>query len=408
MGFSPPEEQLKQLKKGAAEIVSEAELLSKLKKSHKENKPLRIKAGFDPSRPDIHVGHTVLLNKMRQFQQLGHHVMFLIGDFTALIGDPTGKNEARPPLTREEVDANAKTYAKQVFKVLDKDKTEVMYNSAWMMKFTSVDFIRLTQQYTVARMLERDDFTKRYQSKTPIHMHELLYPLVQGYDSVAMKSDVEMGGTDQKFNLLVGRELQKSYGQEAQCIFTMPILEGLDGVQKMSKSLDNYIGVEDSPRDMFGKTMRVSDELMIRYYELLTDITVEQLEQLRADMKSGKKHPRAVKVELARTLVERFHGAQAAKNAVEEFDRIFVNKGTPDEVPLKTVSAQKGLWICKLMADTGMTASSSEARRLIEGRAVEIDGTKVDDPQLKLDLTAGKEFLLKAGKRKFLKIQVKP
>jgi tyrosyl-tRNA synthetase len=407
VGFLAPEEQLKQLKKGVAEIVSEGELLNKLKRSQKENKPLRIKAGFDPSRPDLHFGHTVLMNKMRQFQELGHHVIFLIGDFTALIGDPTGKNEARPPLTREEIEVNAKTYAQQVFKILDKSKTEVAYNSAWMMKFTSADFIRLTAQYTVARMLERDDFTKRYQNKTPIHMHELLYPLVQGYDSVALKSDLEMGGTDQKFNLLVGRELQKGSGQEPQCILTMPILEGLDGVQKMSKSLDNYIGVEDSPRDMFGKTMKVSDELMYRYYELLTDITVGDLEQLKQDVKSGKKHPRQVKVDLARTMVARFHGKEAGEKAVEEFDRIFVNKGLPDEVPEVSVSAQSGLSICKLMVEAGLSASNGEAKRLIEGKAVERDGEKIVDPQLKVDLKAGESFVLKAGKKKFVRVQVK-
>lgn len=407
MSFLDPAEQLKQLKRGAFEIVSEAELLAKLKKSAKEGKPLRIKAGFDPSRPDLHIGHTVLINKMRQFQQLGHHVIFLIGDFTAMIGDPTGKNEARPPLSAEEIKVNAKTYAEQVFKILDPKKTEVAYNSHWMMKFTSADFIRLTSQYTVARMLERDDFTKRYQSQTPIHMHELLYPLVQGYDSVALKSDVELGGTDQKFNLLVGRELQKSAGQEPQCILTVPILEGLDGVQKMSKSLDNYIAVEDSPRDMFGKTMRVSDELMVRYYELLTDISVEDLEKLKSDLKTGKRHPREVKVELGRLLVERFHGSEAAGNAVKEFDRIFVDKGLPDEIPSRDIGAQKGLWICKLMVETGLATSSSEGRRLIEGRAVEKDGEKIIDPQLKVDLVAGQNFVLKAGKKKFVRVQVK-
>lgn len=404
--FLAPEEQLKQLKKGAAEIVSDAELLAKLKKSHKENKPLRIKAGFDPNRPDLHIGHTVLLNKMRQFQQLGHHVIFLIGDFTAMIGDPTGKNEARPPLTPAEIAQNAETYARQVYKVLDKDKTEVAYNSTWMGKFSPADFIRLTSQYTVARILERDDFQKRYHSHTPIHLHEFLYPLVQGYDSVALKADVELGGTDQKFNLLVGRELQKSAGQEPQCILTVPILEGLDGVQKMSKSLDNYIAVEDSPRDMFGKTMRVSDELMLRYYELLTDITVEELERLKADLKSGAKHPRNVKVELGRLLVERFHGSEAAANAVAEFDRIFVDKGLPDEIPVKSVAAQKGLWICKLMVDVGLATSNSEGRRLIEGKAVERDGEKILDPQLKVDLTTGESFVLKAGKKKFVRVQV--
>jgi len=404
--FRDPEEQLKQLKKGAAEIVSDAELLAKLRKSYKENKPLRVKAGFDPNRPDLHIGHTVLINKMRQFQQLGHHVIFLIGDFTAMIGDPTGKNEARPPLSEAEIKANAQTYADQVFKILDKDKTEIAYNSLWMMKFTPADFIRLTSQYTVARMIERDDFTKRLANKTPIHMHELLYPLVQGYDSVALKSDVELGGTDQKFNLLVGRDLQKSAGQEPQCILTVPILEGLDGVQKMSKSLDNYIAVEDSPREMFGKTMRVSDELMFRYYELLTDITVEELAQLREDVKSGAKHPRAVKVELGRLLVERFHGAEAGRNAVAEFDRIFVDKGLPDDIPVKPVAAQGDLGICKLMVETGLAATNSEARRLIEGKAVERDGEKIQDPQLKLDLKSGENFILKAGKKKFVRVQV--
>jgi tyrosyl-tRNA synthetase len=403
--FLAPEEQLKQLKKGSAEIVSDAELLAKLRRSHKENKPLRIKAGFDPSRPDLHVGHTVLLNKMRQFQKLGHHVIFLIGDFTAMIGDPTGKNEARPPLTEAEIKKNAATYAQQVYKVLDQDKTEVAYNSTWMMKFTAADFIRLTSQYTLARMIERDDFSKRYAAKTPIHLHELLYPLVQGYDSVALKSDVELGGTDQKFNLLVGRELQKSAGQEPQCILTVPILEGLDGVQKMSKSLDNYIGVEDIPREMFGKSMRVSDELMLRYYELLTDITVDELEQLKADLKSGVKHPRNVKVELGRLLVERFHGADAAKNAVEEFDRIFVNKGVPDDMPEKTVAAGE-YGISKLMVDLGLAASNGEARRSIEGGAVAREGEKISDPQMKITLKSGESFVLKNGKKKFVRVQV--
>lgn len=407
MAFLAPEEQLKQLKKGTVDLVSDAELLAKLKRSHKENKPLRIKAGFDPNRPDLHLGHTVLINKLRQFQQLGHHVMFLIGDFTALIGDPTGKNEARPPMTEKEIEANAGTYARQVFKILDSKKTEVCYNSKWFKPFTSIDFIKLASQYTVARMIERDDFTKRYQAHTPIHLHEFLYPLVQGYDSVVMKADVELGGTDQKFNLLVGRELQKAYGQEQQCIMTVPILEGLDGVQKMSKSLDNYIGVEDSPRDMFGKTMRVSDELMIRYYELLTDITVEDLAQLQADVKSGAKHPRAVKVELARTMVARFHGEEAGKKAVEEFDRIFVNKGLPDEIPVVEMASAQAVPIAKLMVDAGLATSNGEARRLIEGKAVEREGEKVTDPQLKIDLKAGESFVLKAGKKKFAKIQVK-
>jgi tyrosyl-tRNA synthetase len=401
-----PEEQLAQIKMGAAEIVSDGELLKKLKKSFETGKPLRIKAGFDPNRPDLHLGHTVLLNKLRQFQLLGHHVIFLIGDFTALIGDPSGRNEARPPLSAEDVKANAETYARQVYKLLDREKTEVAYNSTWMMKFTSADFIRLASQYTVARMLERDDFTKRYQGQTPIYIHEFLYPLVQGYDSVALKADVELGGTDQKFNLLVGRDLQKGAGQEPQCILTVPILEGLDGVQKMSKSLDNYIAVEDSPKDMFGKTMRVSDELMIRYYELLTDITVDELAELRADLASGKKHPRAVKVELAQTLVERYHSREAAEKALEEFNRIFVNKGLPDEIPIKSVASVADQGICKLLVEVGLAATNSEARRLIEGGAVERDGAKVSDPQMKLTLKTGDNFVLKAGKKKFVRVQV--
>jgi tyrosyl-tRNA synthetase len=406
MSFQAPEEQLKLLKKGAAEIVSEADLLNKLKKSAKDGKPLRIKFGADPSRPDLHLGHTVVINKLRQFQQLGHHILFLIGDFTAMIGDPSGKNEARPPLSEAEIKVNAETYAKQIYRILDKDKTEIVYNSQWFGKFTSADFIRLASQYTLARLLERDDFSKRFQGRTPIYMHELLYPLVQGHDSVALKADVELGGTDQKFNLLVGRELQRSAGQEPQVVLTMPILEGLDGVQKMSKSLDNYIAVEDPPRDMFGKTMRVSDELMFRFYELLTDILVDELAKLKEDVNSGAKHPRAVKVELGRILVDRFHGTGAGQKAIEEFDRIFVDKGLPDEIPVKQVPPQSQLWICKLMVEAGIASSSSEGRRLIEGKAVEKDGEKIQDPQLKLDLSPGESFVLRAGKKKFVRVQV--
>ncbi|HEX4922436.1 MAG TPA: tyrosine--tRNA ligase [Bdellovibrionales bacterium] len=401
-----PKEQLRRLTQGTVDVVSEGELLAKLEKSVKTGKPLRIKAGFDPNRPDLHLGHTVLMNKMRQFQELGHQVIFLIGDFTAMIGDPTGKNETRPALTREEVVENAKTYAKQVFKILDEKKTEIAYNSTWMDKFSSVDFIKLTAQYTVARMLERDDFAKRYKEQQPISVHEFLYPLVQGYDSVALRADVELGGTDQKFNLLVGRSMQKSYGQESQCIMTTPILEGLDGVQKMSKSLNNYIGVEDSPRDMFGKTMRLSDDLMLRYYELLTDMTPDELAQLRQDLKAGKKHPRDVKVSLAKFFVDRFHGKGAGAKAEAEFTEIFVNKGMPDEIPEVKVAAVPEIWICRLMADAQLAPSTSEAKRLIQGGAVELDGNKVTDPQLKLALKAGQSHVLKAGKRKFAKVVV--
>lgn len=405
MDFLKPEEQLKELKKGIVDLVSEEELLKKLKSSFEKNKPLRIKAGFDPSRPDLHVGHTVLLNKMRQFQKLGHHVMFLIGDFTAMIGDPTGKNEMRPPLSQEEIVENSKTYAKQVFKVLDEKATEVMYNNDWFKKFTGADFIRLASQYTVARMLERDDFQKRFSSHTAIAIHEFLYPLVQGYDSVEMKADVELGGTDQIFNLLVGRDLQKHAGQAPQCVMTVPILEGLDGVQKMSKSLDNYIGIEDSPKDMFGKTMKVSDELMIRWYTLLTDYSVDQIAQLKNDLQSGKLHPRTAKVNLAQMLVERFHSKQAAKNALEEFDRIFVNKGLPDEMPEKEFQSGE-VGVCQLLVSLGLAQSNSDARRSIQGRAVEFDSVKIEDPQLKINLNAGEEKIVRNGKKRFVKLKV--
>ncbi len=404
-----PKEQVELLKMGTVDFISEADLLKKLEKSYKEKKPLQVKLGADPTRPDLHIGHTVVLNKLRQFQKFGHKVHFLIGDFTAMIGDPTGKNETRPPLSREQVQANSVSYAEQIFKVLDPAQTEIVYNSHWFQKLTSEDFIRLTAQYTVARMLERDDFTKRFQSHTPISIHELLYPLCQGYDSVHLKSDVELGGTDQKFNLLVGRELQKSYGQgDQQIVITTPILEGLDGVNKMSKSLDNYIGVVDSPKDMFGKTMRVSDELMLRWYELLTDITPSELSVLKEDLKSGKQHPRTVKVNLAKILIARFHSATAAQAAEEEFNRIFVDKGLPDEVPEFAVAASsEPIWICALMKNANLAPSTSEAKRLVQGRAVEIDGTKVENEQLKIELKSGLSMVIKAGKKKFVKVVVK-
>jgi tyrosyl-tRNA synthetase len=407
--FATPKEQLELLKMGTVDFISEKDLSSKLEKSLKAKKPLSIKFGADPTRPDLHLGHTVVLNKLRQFQKLGHKVQFLIGDFTALIGDPSGRNETRPPLTPEQIKVNAESYAAQIFKVLDSEKTEIVYNSHWFHKLTPADFIRLTAQYTVARMLERDDFTKRFKSNIPISMHELLYPLCQGYDSVHLKSDVELGGTDQKFNLLVGRELQKSYGQtEQQVVITTPILEGLDGVNKMSKSLDNYISVVDSPKDMFGKTMRVSDELMLRWYELLTDVTPMELTQLKEDLKSRKKHPREVKVQLAKILIARFHSGTAAQAAEDEFNRIFVDKGLPDEVPEFVVAASsEPLWICALMKNANLAPSTSEARRLIAGGAVQIDGNKIENDQLKIDLKVGLQMVIKAGKKKFVKVVVK-
>ena len=401
-----PDEQLVELQRGVSEIISETELLKKLKKSYKSNTPLRVKAGFDPSRPDIHVGHTVVINKLKQFQDFGHHVIFLIGDFTAMIGDPTGKNETRPALTESEVRDNAATYAEQVFKILDSEKTEIAYNSSWMSKFSATDFIKLTSQYTVARMLERDDFQKRYSSQKSISVHEFLYPLVQAYDSVALKADVELGGTDQKFNVLLGRDIQKSYGISQQCVLTVPILEGLDGVQKMSKSLENYIGVDDSPKEMFGKTMKVSDELMVRYYELLTDMTISDLSDLKSGLLSGDKHPRDAKVELAKFLIERFHGKQQASAAEQEFKNIFVNKGLPDQIQEYVVSARSQQGICGLLTELALTKSNGEARRLIQGNAVSIDGEKVTDPMLKVDLIAGQDFIVKAGKKKFAKVLV--
>ena len=402
-----PQEQLKQLKSGVVDLISEDDLLKKLEKSYKEQKPLRIKFGADPTRPDIHIGHTVVINKLKQFQDFGHKILFLIGDFTALIGDPTGRNETRPPLTPEEIKANAKTYAEQVFKILDPAKTEIMYNSQWLSKLSFADIIKLNAQYTVARILERDDFTKRYKAGIPISMHELLYPLVQGYDSVAMHADVELGGTDQKFNLLVGRELQRAYKQEPQCVITSPILEGLDGVQKMSKSLNNYISVVDSPKDMFGKTMKVSDELMIRYYELLSDLNANQIEQLKKDLADKKKHPRDVKVELAKFLIRRFHSEAAAQNAEDEFNRIFVDKGLPDEVPVVELEAQTQVGFCQLMVQLQLASSNGDARRLIQGNGVELNQQKVADPALKLDLKSGEKYLIKAGKKKFVQVIVK-
>lgn len=407
--FASPREQLEEIKRGVVDLVSEEDLLKKLERSYRDNKPLRVKAGFDPTRPDLHLGHTVLMNKMKQFQDLGHQVIFLVGDFTAMIGDPTGKNETRPALTREEVEENAKTYVRQAYKILDEKRCELAWNFSWFEKMSPSDFIRLSSQYTVARMLERDDFEKRYKSGTPIAIHEFLYPLVQGYDSVALRADIELGGTDQKFNLLVGRDLQRAYGQEPQCILTMPILEGLDGVQKMSKSADNYIGVEETPRDMFGKTMRVSDELMMRYYELLTDVPKAELAQMSADMKAGVLNPRNVKVRLAKGFVKRFHGAEAAEAAEEEFNRIFVDKGVPDDMPEFKVPASRFMDevdVASLLKDCLLVPSTSEARRLIQGSAVEIGGEKVREARMKFDFKAGDAVIVKVGKKKFAKLVI--
>ncbi len=403
--FLPIKEQMKVLLKGVVDCVSEVELRKKLEKSFSTGVPLKVKLGADPTRPDLHLGHTVVLNKLRDFQKLGHHVQFLIGDFTAQIGDPTGKNETRPQLTSEDVKDYSITYAQQVFKILDPEKTEVLYNSTWFNEFKPSDFIKLTSHYTVARMLERDDFEKRYKKGESISIHEFLYPLIQGYDSFAMKSDIELGGTDQRFNLLVGRDIQKSYGMQPQCIMMLPLLIGLDGVQKMSKSCENYIGVNESATDIFGKTMRLSDDLMFDYYELLTDKTSDEITHLKKDVQLGEKHPRDLKVQLARYFVSQFYNEQKAHQAEQEFNRIFVSKGLPDQIPEKSVHAHS-IWVCRFLVDLGLADSTSDARRLIKGRAVEKNGEKILNENIELNLESGKEYIFKVGKKKFLKLFV--
>ena len=387
--------------RGVEEVLIEEELEKKLE----DGRPLRIKAGFDPTAPDLHLGHTVLINKLRQFQDFGHEVLFLIGDFTGMIGDPTGKNVTRKPLTRDEVIENAKTYEEQVFKILDPAKTLVLFNSSWMNAMSPAELIQLAAKHTVARMLERDDFNKRYKGGQPIAIHEFLYPLIQGYDSVAMKADVELGGTDQKFNLLVGRHLQELYGQKPQVVMTMPILEGLDGVQKMSKSLNNYIGVADAPDDMFGKIMSISDELMWRYFELLSFRPVDEISRWRQECEQGS-NPRDYKVKLAREIIERFHDASAAAKALESFEARFQRGAMPDEMDEVELNAEAdGYAIANLLKDAGLTGSTSESLRMIKQGAVKIDGEKVSDP--KLVITTGTHQVYQVGKRKFAKVKIK-
>ena len=387
-----------EIKRGADEILIEDELIERLK----EGKPLKIKAGFDPTVPDLHLGHTVLINKLRAFQQLGHEVIFLIGDFTGLIGDPTGKNVTRKPLSREEVLANAETYKEQVFKILDPAKTTVRFNSEWMEKLGAAGMIKLAASQTVARMLERDDFKKRYGNNQPIAIHEFLYPLVQGWDSVALESDVELGGTDQRFNLLMGRELQKSQGQRQQTVLMMPLLEGLDGVQKMSKSLNNYIGITDAPNDMFGKIMSISDELMWRYFDLLSFRPIEEIAQLKITVAEGA-NPRDTKIELAKEIIARFHDDAAAVSAHQDFIQRFQKNAIPDDMPELTVAlSTEGMGIASLLKEANLVASTSEAMRMIKQGAVKIDGEKVDDP--KHQLTAAGEAVYQVGKRKFARI----
>lgn len=388
-------ESFAQIKRGADEILVEKELEERLA----SGKPLRIKAGFDPTAPDLHLGHTVLINKLRQFQDLGHEVMFLIGDFTGMIGDPTGKSATRPPLTRDDVIENAKTYEQQIFKILDPEKTLVMFNSSWMNAMDVSDLIQLAAKHTVARMLERDDFNKRYSSGKPIAIHEFLYPLIQGYDSVAMKADVELGGTDQKFNLLVGRQLQEVYGQKPQVVLTMPILEGLDGVQKMSKSLNNYIGISDAPDDMFGKLMSISDELMWRYFELLSFRPLEEIEQFQKDIEGGK-NPRDIKFLLAEEIIERFHDRAAADQARENFIARFQKGVMPDEMPEFSLPADTP--VANLLKEAELVKSTSEAMRMIKQGAVKMDGEKVADN--KMAFAAGNTHVFQVGKRRFARI----
>jgi tyrosyl-tRNA synthetase len=391
---------LTELLRGTHEVLLEAELIKKLA----ENRPLRIKAGFDPTAPDLHLGHTVLINKLKQFQDAGHEILFLIGDFTGMIGDPTGKNVTRKPLTREEVAANAETYQAQIFKILDPEKTTVMFNSTWMNEMSSAELIQLAAKNTVARMLERDDFHKRFSSNQPIAIHEFLYPLIQGYDSVAMKADVELGGTDQKFNLLMGRQLQEAFGQKPQVVMTMPILEGLDGVQKMSKSLNNYIGIADAPDEMFGKIMSISDELMWRYFELLSFRPMAEIAQWNEECQNGA-NPRDYKFKLAQEIIARFHDEAAAVKSLENFEARFQRGAIPDEMPeIELKIDGNNLAIANLLKDAELTSSTSESIRMINAGAVKIDGEKVDNP--KLEIAAGSQHVYQVGKRKFARVTI--
>ena len=396
------EKQVQVIERGAVDLITQQDLTGKLAAATAK-RPLRVKLGMDPTAPDLHLGHTVVLQKLKQFQELGHIAIFLIGDFTGMIGDPTGRIETRPVLTKEELLHNAETYKKQVFKILDPDRTEIRFNSEWMEAMNAADMIRLCAQYTVARMFERDDFRKRLQNNLPISIHEFLYPLVQGYDSVALKADVELGGHDQIFNLLVGRDIQKAYGQESQIVVTVPLLEGTDGINKMSKSYGNYVGIDEPPDVIFGKLMSISDELMLKYYELLSDITIEELRELKEGIMRGTVHPKAAKVNFAHEMVKRFHGAEEAIQAERNFERVFKNKEVPDDVETAVVKKDRDeIWIPQLLAGIGMLPSTSEGRRMIAQGGVSINGTKVTDENFSIaDAT---ELLIKVGKRRFKKV----
>jgi tyrosyl-tRNA synthetase len=397
-------EQMHVIRRGAVEILVDSELEEKLRQAAQHNKPLRIKAGFDPTAPDLHLGHTVLIQKLKQFQELGHEINFLIGDFTGMIGDPTGKNETRKQLTREEVLVNAETYKEQVYKILDPDRTKVVFNSSWMGPMSAAELIALASRYTVARMLERDDFHKRFSGQQPIAVHEFLYPLVQGWDSVALEADVELGGTDQKFNLLVGRELQRQVGQRPQSVLTMPLLEGLDGVNKMSKSLGNYVGISEAPREIYGKLMSISDPLMVRYYELLSDVDLATLARVQRGVggEADGWHPMEAKRALAREMVARYHGLDAALKAEHDFLQQFRQKEVPEDIPVLQYSGDGPVWICRLLGEAGLVESNGEARRLIQQGGVKLNGEKLTDADLEVEAVG--ELLLQAGKRRFARI----
>ncbi len=414
--FPEIDEQLAYLRKGAAEIIRESDLRERLEKSRQSGKPMRVKAGFDPTAPDLHLGHTVLMRKLKHFQDMGHTVIFLIGDFTGLIGDPTGRSATRPPLTREQIDQNAETYKSQVFKILDREKTEVRFNSQWLDKLGFEGLIRLAAKFTVSQMLEREDFHKRFMEEKPIALHEMLYPLAQGYDSVALEADVELGGTDQKFNLLMGRELQRHYGQPPQIVLTTPLLEGTDGVQKMSKSYGNYIGITEAPQQMFGKVMSISDELMWRYYELVTDVSVVDIERMKADVAAGVAHPMKLKQELGKRIVADFHSPEAAEQAAQDWSRMFQKDEVPDDLPVVNVSFDEvsapnashsdgtaQVKLDKLLARTGLATSVTDGLRKVKQSAVKVDGEL--KTELVITVKLGTEFTLRAGK-KMVKVSV--
>jgi tyrosyl-tRNA synthetase len=397
------EEQFEYLRKGCVDIIQEHELKAKIARSIKEKKPLRVKAGFDPTAPDIHLGHTVLLRKMKHFQDLGHEVIFLIGDFTGLIGDPSGRSSTRPAMTREEINRNAETYKAQIFKILNREKTVIDFNSRWLGKLTSFDIINLAAKYTVARILERDDFSNRLKKGQPISAHEIFYPLMQAYDSVALKADVELGGTDQKFNLLVGRDIQREFGQEPQVIMTVPLLEGLDGAEKMSKSLNNYVGITEPPGEIYGKIMSISDPLMFRYYELLTDEPLSQIEKWKKEVKEKIIHPKDLKSRLAQSLAADFWGKEEARKAAQEFERIFKKKELPSEIEEIELEAPQALLV-DLLVNKNLFPSSREAKRVIRQGGLYLDGQRIEDVGFKLDLRKKSEVILKIGKKKFYKI----